>query len=77
MQYQISYLLLSYVDFIVYLDVIENLVEYQYESWMSEEQEQKNDGICLQAYSSKYTKVFQAAILHSCEGQKIFKNWKT
>ena len=44
---------------------------------MSEEQEQKNDGICLQAYSSKYTKVFQAAILHLCEGQKIFKNWKT
>ena len=40
---------------------------------MSEEQEQKNDGICLQAYSSKYTKVFQAAILHSCEGQKISK----
>ena len=33
MQYQISYLLLSYVDFIVYLDVIENPVEYQYEPW--------------------------------------------
>ena len=31
MQYQISYLLLSFVDFIVYLDVIENPVEYQYE----------------------------------------------
>ena len=31
MQYQISYLLLSYVDIIVYLDVIEDPVEYQYE----------------------------------------------
>ena len=31
MQYQISYLLLSYVDIIVYLDVIEDTVEYQYE----------------------------------------------
>ena len=31
MQYQISYLLLSYVDIIVYLDVIEDPVEYQCE----------------------------------------------
>ena len=60
MQYQISYLLLSYVDIIVYLDVIENPVEHQYELWTK--------GICLQAYSSKYTKVFQAAMLHSYEG---------
>ena len=31
MQYQISCLLLSYVDIIVYLDMIEDPVEYQYE----------------------------------------------
>ena len=31
MQYQISYLLLSYVDIIAYLDVIEDPVQYQYE----------------------------------------------
>ena len=35
---------------------------------MSEEQEQKTEGICLQPYSSKYTKVFQAAMLHLHEG---------
>ena len=52
--------MLSYVDIIVYLDVIENPVEHQYELWTK--------GICLQAYSSKYTKVFQAAMLHSYEG---------
>ena len=37
-------------------------------SEMSEEQEQKTKGICLQAYCSKYTKVFQAAMLHPYEG---------
>ena len=33
MQYQIIDLLLSYVNIIVYLDVIENPIEYQYELW--------------------------------------------
>ena len=71
MQYQISYLLLSYVDFIVYLDVIENPVEYQYEPW-------NVWGTRAEKWWNLFTSVFfQAAILHSCEGQKIFKNWKT
>ena len=33
MQYQIIDLLLSYVNKFVYLDVIENPIEYQYELW--------------------------------------------
>ena len=39
---------------------------------MSEEQEHKTKGICLQAYSSKYIKVFRAAMLHSYDTLLIY-----
>ena len=40
---------------------------------MSEDQEQKTEGIWFQAYSSKYNTVFQAAMLHSYEVRKFAK----
>ena len=55
MQYQISYLMMSYVDIIVYLEVIENPIENQYELWNVWGTRAETEGICLQAYSSKYT----------------------
>ena len=47
-QYQTSYLILClHVNTIVYLEVIENLVEHQNISEMSEKQDQKTEGICF------------------------------
>ena len=40
---------------------------------MSEDQEQKTEGIWFQAYSPKYNTVSQAAMLHSYEVRKFAK----
>ena len=56
----------AHVNTTVYLDVIENPVEYQKLLWNVSEEGKETKGICLWAYSSKHTEVLLATSL--CEG---------
>ena len=56
----------AHVNTTVYLDGIENPVEYQKLLWNVSEEGKETTGICLWAYSLKHTEVLLATSL--CEG---------
>ena len=57
MLYQTSYVIFKYENTILHLEAIENPVEYQ------NKQDQKSEGICLWAYSSKHSEILLAILL--------------
>ena len=59
MLYQTSYVIFKYENTILHLEAIENAVEYQNLLWNVGE-DQKSEGICLWAYSSKHSEILLA-----------------